>query len=64
MKASHNWMQNPVTRHRYELLAEVDRTYKAYPNIMRALKACIMKGFCDRPPDAPARTVELLERPG
>jgi hypothetical protein len=47
MKASHNWMQHPVTRHRYELLADVNRTYQGYPNIMKALKASIMNGFCD-----------------
>jgi hypothetical protein len=47
MKASHNWMQNPVTRHRYELLAQVNRTYQAYPNIMNALRVGIMEGRLD-----------------
>jgi hypothetical protein len=48
MKAGHNWIQHPVIKERYKMLAECDRTFKnAPPVIMSFLRNAILAGKYD-----------------
>jgi len=48
MKAGHNWMQHPVWKRRYKLLAQCDRNFKDVPpGIKNYLQSAIFSGKYD-----------------